>query len=47
MIKQITCNRPYKRVYLVWCLWLIMKESGSILAARVFVDVKRITEEKV
>ena len=24
-----------------------MKESGSILAARVFVDVKRITEEKV
>ena len=49
------CNRPlqilafytYKRIYLVWWLWLIMEEIGAILVVRVFMGPKRINEESV
>ena len=50
MTKKIVSNRPlqilplyaHKRVYLVWCLWLIMEKSGTILVLTVFVGLKRI-----
>ena len=55
MIKQIACSIPlqilahysYKHIYLVCCLWLIIKESLVILVIRVFVDLNRIIEESV
>ena len=55
MTKQIICIEPckyyhlhtFKDVYLVWCLELIMEESGAILVLGVFVGLKRIIEESV
>ena len=37
----------YKRVYLVWCFWLILEESGAILVSQVPVGLKRMIEESV
>ena len=44
-IKQIVCN--YKRINLVWCLWLIMKENCVILILKVFGGRKWIIEGSV
>ena len=35
----------YKYLYLVWCLRLIMEESGAISVLRVLVGLKRIIKE--
>ena len=48
MTKQTVCNRPlqifaslYLYMYLAWCLWFIIEESGAILVLWVFVGLKR------